>query len=264
MRPFSTLRKIPLILCFILAAFGCTTNKLVSSKNHVSDMNAGLKAKAVPEGICVSFENIPPEAISLFITVNKGLIYSPPASPYDENISFADIRDDSLEQVRKTGKVIFPYVQNGEIYRVFATFGKEGGQPIEGIPKWLTTECIAENGIYLDRSIELNLDNTQTGVTLSSEPEFSSEVVFYDYKYSYNVTIILKHTETEVLSMGGGDHATDLSWVFEPEFTDSLNEENALESGSYPAYVTAFCNIIYDNIKWFVEIAKTPVFTYSL
>jgi hypothetical protein len=32
---------------------------------------------------------------------------------------------------------------------------------------------------------------------------------------------------------------------------------------SYPAFITAYCKIIYDNIAWHVEIAKTPEFTFS-
>jgi hypothetical protein len=181
--------------------------------------------------------------------------------------NFSNITGESLEQVKKTGRIVFPVVQSGETYRISASFNIEGYQPVEGMPEWINVECIAGNGINFNKNIELKLDDAHTAVTLSSEPVFSSEVTFDAYKYSYDITIIQKHTETEVLSMGGsaGDYVTNaLKCVFEPEWTNLLNEENSLESGSYPAYVTAFANIIYDNIKWYVEIAKTPKFTYSL
>ena len=43
------------------------------------------------------------------------------------------------------------------------------------------------------------------------------------------------------------------------------NESNWLENDSYySAWAEARANIIYDDITWSVEIAKTPVFTYSL
>jgi hypothetical protein len=35
-------------------------------------------------------------------------------------------------------------------------------------------------------------------------------------------------------------------------------------NGNYPAYITAISTIVYDNITWELEIAKTPVFTYSI
>lgn len=76
---------------------------------------------------------------------------------------------------------------------------KKGDQPIEGIPEWIIVDCTAGNGIYFDRNIELKLDDAHTTVTLSSEPVFSSEVVFDTYKkYSYKITVIQKYTEIDI------------------------------------------------------------------
>jgi hypothetical protein len=260
MQNFKVLRIISLILGFVLVTFGCTTSKSRQS------VDVGLKAETVPEGISLTFDYIPSETTRLFIGIAKGK-NSPPANPHDVIFSYSNIMDDSLEQVKKTGKIIFPVVQIGETYKISVQFNKEGYQPIKGIPEWINAECIAGNGIYFDRNINLKLDDAHTTVTLSSEPVFFFFLIFDTYKYSYNITIIQKQTETEVLLMGGsaGDHTTNaLKCVFEPEWTNLLNKENTLKSGSYPAFVRAFCNIIYDNIKWYVEIAKTPEFTYSL
>jgi hypothetical protein len=46
--------------------------------------------------------------------------------------------------------------------------------------------------------------------------------------------------------------------------TNDLIEGEYLQSGNYTAYVTAYRNVIYDNVTWAVEIAKTPEFIYSL
>ena len=259
MRKFKSLRKIPLIFGFVLVIFGCTTSKSRQS------VNIGLKAEAVPEGICLTFDYIPPETTYLFIGIQKGLEHSSPFNPHNIIFNYSGIRDDALEQVKKTGKVIFPIVQSGELYRVDVAFNREGYQPIEGIPEWIGTECTAGNGISFNRNIELKLDNSHTEVTLSSEPVFSSKVIFGANKYIFNITIIQKHSETEIRSIGIRDDNTvnGLRWVFEPECTRVLNEQD-FEKGSYSAFVTAHCNIIYDNIKWFVEIAKSPEFTYSL
>jgi hypothetical protein len=247
-------------LGFALVTFGCTTDK-----NQVLDVNIGLKAEAVTEGICVTFENIPPETTYLFISFSKGLIYSPPDNPHDEIISFAEIKDDSLEQVKKTKRIVFPIVQSGEIYRIFVSLLKEEFQSIEGLPQYITAECIAKNGIYFDKNTELKLNDTHTGVTLSSEPEFSSEVIFDTNKNDFSVTLILKQTETEVIAVNVGYLSTnELIWEFEPELTDTLKKMEYKKMNSYPAFITAYCKIIYDNIAWNVEIAKTPEFIFSL
>ena len=49
--------------------------------------------------------------------------------------------------------------------------------------------------------------------------------------------------------------------------TEFLRMDNVgwLEAGSYyRAWGTAYANIIYDDIRWSVEIAKTPEFVFSL
>ena len=265
MQHFKALRTrtwfaISLILGFALVTFGCATGK-----NKVSDVNIGLKAEAVPEGICVTFENIPPETTRLFIFFNKGLIQSPPASPQDDIMNYADIMGSSLEQVKKTRKIVFPIVQSGEKYRVSVKLTKESFQPIEGVPEWIDVECVASNGTYFNEDIELKLNDKHTSVALSSEPKFSSEVIFDTRKYSFYVTIFLKIDETEILSRGAIENFVDSSiWTFEPDLTDTLKKSNDLENGTYPVLITALCNIVYDNITWKVEIAKTPMFTYSL
>jgi hypothetical protein len=95
-----TLRKISLILCFVLSAFGCATGK-----NRVSNIDIGLRAETVPEGISLSFDYIPPETTRIFVGFTKGLVYSPPANPHDEIFSYSSIMGDSLEQVKKTGRM---------------------------------------------------------------------------------------------------------------------------------------------------------------
>jgi hypothetical protein len=268
MHKIKSLGKIFLILGFISVVFGCATSKPVSSEPEPGEkrqpVDIGLKAETAPEGICLTFDYIPPETAYLFIGIQKGIEKSPPVNPHNIIFNFSVISDDALEQVKRTRKVVFPIVQSGEIYSIDVSFDKEGYLPIEGIPEWINAECTAGNGIYFNRNIELKLDKAYTTAALSSEPVFSSEVVFDDDKYIYYMTIIQKYTETELQTIGIRDrNTTDLQWVFESDCRDALDEDNALEKGNYRAFVTVFCNIIYDNINWFVEIAKTPEFTYS-
>ena len=58
-----------------------------------------------------------------------------------------------------------------------------------------------------------------------------------------------------------------LTWTFEPEMTGSLRKNNNdwLQDGNYyPAWAMAYANIIHDGIIWSIEIAKTPIFNFSL
>ena len=53
-----------------------------------------------------------------------------------------------------------------------------------------------------------------------------------------------------------------LRWNFGSGFVARLKKDG-VANGDYPAFVTATNNIIYNDTIWMVDIAKTPVFTYS-
>jgi len=253
MKHFKTLKTTFLILfCF---------NYCITTKTQISN-TAGIKlsAKPVPEGILITFSHIPAETSRLFINIQYP---NNPDSVHDIISSHSDLRGNSLEQVKQTKKVIFPFVQAGRKYKISAIFQNE---KFEDISDWIHADRIADKGIYFDNNISLNLNDTNTGVTLSSEPIFSSDVTFAETKYNFAVTIIVSQTETEGSSIGvGSNHISGvegLTWIFDPKMTRHLHKGEYLANGSYPAFVTARCNIIYNNITWSIEIAKTREFTY--
>jgi hypothetical protein len=244
---------------FILVIFGCATSK---SRQYNAD--TALKAEAVPEGISLKFDYIPPETTRLFIMFQNWDGKDNLVGTHEITSSHTDIRGSSLEQVKQTGGIIFPFVKAGQIYHILAFFQNDSFQPVEGMPECITTECVPYSGIYFNGNIELNLNEDYTGVTLSREPQFPADVVFSPRKYSYGVTITIN--ESGSLGIGGNtdNQSVDgLTWIFEPEMTEQLKQENALESGDYPAYVRVSCNIMYDNLSWDVEIAKSRIFSYS-
>jgi hypothetical protein len=252
MQHYKALRIISLILG--LAMVGCAT-----SKNQVFGMEIGLKAEAVPEGISLTFDNIPREASRLFISFSEWDKIEEITSLHDIISTYADIRGGLLEQVKNSGKVILPFVKAGHNYSIWAHFQKDDFQDIEGAEA--RTECTPYSGIYFSEGLKLELNKTHTGVTLSSEPEFSKEVQYAPDKFEYSVKIDL----SEYGSLGYSDKSTDgLHWDFEPQMTNDLIEGEYLQSGNYTAYVTAYRNVIYNNVTWAVEIAKTPEFIYSL
>ena len=259
MLKMNSYKTIIFFLSFTLVSFGCAT-----SQNIVSAPEPGLKAEAVSEGICLTFGTIPEEAARLFVHFQ----YLTNEDNYNEHnlvSSFSDLRGSSLEYVKQAGKVIFPIVQEGREYFIAVNFQDEN---FNDLSDWLYTDCIANKGIYLNNDLTLRLNERHSGVTLSSEPTFSSDVIFDTEKYYFGVYIQHKMTDTDSGSIAIGSHhiptVKGLTWVFDPEMAYILKENEYLERGTYLAYVTARCNIIYDNIKWSVEIAKTPEFVYTL
>jgi len=235
----------------------------------------------------LTFSNIPPDATRLWIHVSSWGDTEVLGSRHSYASSYASVTDVSvrgeanstpqLDKVKQTGKVIFPAVRPGINYRFSATVYNEREfhsfmENQENFqPRSAYTDFIADNGIYVNGgNAKLEVNDTYSAVTISSEPIFSSEVIFGDQKYSFGVTISVDNNR----SIGVGDHhfpdglsSDGLTWTFEPQMTEDLRRDNSgwLETGSnYPAWAEARVNIIYDDIKWSVEIAKTSEFKYSL
>ena len=265
MRHFKAMKPIFLISGFALVILSlltvsCATSKPVSDKNQETIMETGLKAEAIPEGLCITFDNIPAETSRLFIMIQNWGGNDHLEGTHEIIGSYSGIMGNALEQVKQTGKIIFPFVKAGQSYYISAGFENEKEKTIAGIPDWINAECMANAGVYFNDGLKLELKNNNTSVTLSSEPEFSTDVQYAPDKYLYTVNLDLSDHE----SLGYSDKGTGLHWDFEPQMTNDLREGKHLQSGNYSAYVTAYRNIIYDKITWTIEIAKTPEFIYSL
>lgn len=279
MQYFRALRIISLVLAFVMVTFGLMS--CAGRAASENDTDFGFTAEAVSEGILLTFNNIPPDSIRLFISVQSWDDTEKLKSSYDLVSSIADIRETScpgrgahslqLERVKETGKVFFPIVQAGQKYRISASIQTRSDIDNETIPTFIENEVIAKNGIYFNREdVILELNDTNSTVTLLSEPLFSSEVNFYTNKFDFGVTIVID----EQGSIGTGTHhipeglsSDGLTWTFEPQMSENLRRHHGdlFESGkSYSAWAVTYVNIIYDDIVWSVEIAKTPKFNFSL
>jgi len=255
-----TMFAVSLIFGFALVTFGCNTGK-----NQVSDFSdIEISAEAAPEGILVTFSNysdIPPEAEKLTIGfVDWGGIEDPDWENDDplvfinsmKNLRMSQTWENVLEHVRQTGTVTFPFVQPGRKYEITAIFSNGND-----IVKSIKTECVADGGIYLNRDITINMNNTHSGFALSGKPAFTSDIHLEQIHY---YIVIHKGDYTEGIT---SEKTNDLIWDFEPKFSKYLKEAG-VPNGDYPAYVGASLNIIYDDISWLCEIVTSPVFTYSL
>jgi hypothetical protein len=282
MQYFRAFRNVFLIIVLVFTVFGCATGK-----NQVSDTEFELSAEAVPEGILLIFSNIPADATHLWLSVSL-MDDTKDTDSYRSSIqSYAAITDSSvkgwvnssqqLDKIKQTGRLIFPFVQPGVKYYISATIYNENEfsnmrEAYESFyPRTAYTEIIANNGNYFNRGdVTFVLSDTNSVVTLLSEPVFLSNVIFDDQKYGFAVTILVEDGR----SIGAGEHhipdglsSCGLGWTFEPDLTENLRNYNGgwLEIDTYyTSWVTAYANIIFDDIKWSIEIAKTPEFAFSL
>ena len=303
MQQFKALKKVTFILGFFLVTSSFFTGSCVISNNQEKNTEIEIKAEAVPEGICITFKNIPHDSTRLNINLMDMDDYFYPDFNGGSYTASAEISGNLLEQVKQTGKVIFPFTQIGHTYEIFVSFSyfylnNEGILvDFDRRPHSVILNITAENGIYYNNDVCLDVKKNYTGVTLSSEPAFSSPVNngLPQYNYSINILRIISDNERERMIIGDGNTADLLHWDFEPEvsvflknryyswyYTDFLQQEGEIiahwydeplsyeaiewfnSCGGLTAYVSAFCNLIYDNISWKVEIAKSPVFVYSL
>jgi hypothetical protein len=226
---------------------GCATNKTISQNDIF-----GLEAENVPEGIVLTFDNIPPEATRMFIHIMETAEGENPVPV------FTDIRGTLLEQVKEKGKVVCPFVQNGHHYYIAVAVHNVNN---ENSPIWANVEITANNGIHKLNEISLDLNKAQTGVTLSAEPVFSNNVQYDSQKFRYMVTIKVDTHD----SIGYGERANNkLTWEFLPQMVEDLKRDNIQVNGNLPAYVTAYCNINYDDLLWMVGIVTSKEFTVSL
>ena len=257
MNHFKALRIISLILSLALITFSCA-----KSKNKFSDIK--ISAEATSEGIRVNFSNyssIPPEVDNLRVVfLDWGKDGEPDWNNMDKLAAFNYFHDhfresfceNAVEQVRKTGKVTFPFVKKGHKYTIRALF-------ISGtdVIKRINTECAADNGVILNE-ISLDLNSSNTGAALSGKPAFTPNVKSEIQTMSYNIVIFTDEHWHAIAS----DKTNDLFWEFEPKFSEYLKENNVAK-GDYPSYVGVNLNVIYNKISWIMEIAKSPIFTYS-
>jgi hypothetical protein len=262
MRHFKVFGIISLILSLSLVTFGCST----SSNQVITLSDIRISAQAVPKGILVNFSNfsnIPQDVDILRVTFSDcGKNSEPDWRKMDRVATFKYLHDyyynshseNIIKQIRKTGKVVFPFVESGHKYSISAIFIDK-----TGFVKSIDTDCIADGGLYINRNINLALNRTRTGISLSSKPTFAPDAKVEVKKLTYHIV----SCTGEFLSAIGSDFTDDLFWEFEPKFKKQL-KENGLTKGNYQTYVGANLNIVHNNVSWIMEIAKSPIFTYSL
>lgn len=230
------------IITFVFAFLYCVAAK----SSALTDI--GVKPISTLDGFSLSFSEIPQEVNRIFLYIDEH------DKPNGSNIVFADVRGESLERLKKSSVLRCPFVHERIKYNIIIFFYFNNGQEIQK-----TTAIVAAGGTRLINSPQLFLNDNFTGAALSMAPVFSSDVEYTPDRYSYQVTVHINESS----SIGYGTRSDLLSYDFS-SMKDDFIKDGLEINGKFSADVTAFCNLIYENITWAVGIAKSKKFTVSM
>jgi len=267
-----------ILISLILCCSNYKPDLAVSENEEIYFYTPPFRLKTIPEGLLITLSDITDDISSIHVEIvnwgDKDFTYQNnnyPSRHHDIiTSSYSMITGNSLEHIKQTNKIVFPFVKKGEKYNVLVTYSKPGyacaSTPYMNI--------IADNGIYFDRDIELVLNDEKTNVCFSEEPKFSTSIGYniiskYFYFQLYN----------EIMSSTLGSITTDnnniLSWDFEPSISEQIKrsnemkkihepEENICMQGDYTAIIGFYINAIYDEIEWYNDLIKSPSFNYPV
>ena len=231
-----------------------------------------FSAENAPGGILLVFENIPAEASSLSISVLdthgidnfdslsfgdiRALGFT---SPDPFSVAHVLIKPDEMEQVRRTGSVLFPFAREGRTY----SFGLLIGSDLEN---WHGTGGITAtgNGMHVVNDVALELNSGETAAALSGAPGFWAEARFADPMFEYAAIIMIEETEEGSSSVSQRARTNELVWAWDfaamVEDLSAMHDLDLRGMGPLPAQVLAHANIIHDNLSWDVVIARSREF----
>jgi hypothetical protein len=260
-----------LIFTQFLSCSNKQSDQYISENDENIYYTPPINLQIISSGILISLSDIPDDVTSIHVEINNwgDRVYTYQNNDYPPKYrdmitsSSSMITGNALENIRQSNQIIFPFVKTGQIYNVSVTYS---------IPSYTCASApferiIADNGIYLEKDIELLLNDDNTSVRLSEEPKFSSNVGYNIISQYFSFSLY-----NEIMSSTLGSISTDnnniLSWDFEPSIREQINRHNGTEevsiNGNYNAYIGYSMMIIYDNIEWYNQFIKSPKFIYTV
>jgi hypothetical protein len=237
------------VIIGLILIFGVISPGFVSASGQIatetesSDMV--VTAEGTPEGIHLSFKNIPEDTFRLFVSLWDI------TSRNQIQTSLVDFEGNELAELRKNGELACPFVQDGHEYAIHVYYFTGTEEEITDEYS-VTVNATAGGGIYLTNNPLLYFNTGRDSVTLSSKPAFSEETInSQDALFDYHVMVKLDGG----MSWGYGGHSNELTYDF-PQMTYELNEQHGI-SGFLPVSVSMYCNLDYGAIPWVVGVAKT-------
>lgn len=254
-------KKIGIVLILTISLMNCASKsspqELEASNNTNNDItattNLGLQIEHISEGMLLTFSDIPQNVTTMLINIYEEK-YATTQSPDMLGI----VLGPKLDEIKQTKKLIIPFAQQDTEYAISVNLIRND----ETDPATNLIESVqAENGTYIINNMELILNDEQTGVILSAEPEFSSSVEYDSYKYEYILLNLIDENKSLSNSIYSGN---ELSCNFIPDTINLIKESDPSLNGTFPSYVVALCNIDYQGVSWKVCVAKSEKFSLSL
>jgi len=246
-----SLRNISLFLCFVLVFVGCEIDK--TETNSVPDLT--VIAKRSSEGIHLYIDNIPEDTTHLSVSLYN-------ITTNDQLYTGAGFQGDELEQLRKTGFLICPFVKTGHEYEITVTSLKMEKYYMKTINS-ATITAVASGGIRIINNPTLVWNSNSNFATLSTRPIFSNEEI-NSQNFILDYGIVFQSTE-----MGGkvsGNQETN-----ELVFDNTQNYNSIVEmigniglNGDIPMYADVGLTLEYEKIKWTIVFARTEDIIFSL
>lgn len=214
----------------------------------------GLRVENTPEDILLVFENMPQDAVWIRVHIDDTTETGDPVAAF----AFTDIRGAELDAVRQAGAVAFPFPREGRTYSITVFVGySDGGFDQTGFVTAQAEITASSTGIYVVNDVTLELNDALTVATLSQEPVFSAEVQFYSPRFTYSAIAVVAGNHVE--------STDDLVWAWDfPEIFYTFRTWGIDFSDDHelsPAYIVVFSNVIHENTRWAVRIARSEAFT---
>jgi hypothetical protein len=236
--------KIKHITLGILLVFGiifCTCDN-IDKTNTISDL--AFTARGSSEGIYLDFNDIPEDATNLWVYVYLEV----PTN--DEMSTLVDIQGNQLDHLRKTRKLVCPFVKNGHEYRITVISVLENGL------KHFSTTAVANGGIYLVNKPSIFWNNNN--VTLSTRPIFSKEE-YNSQNVTFGYGVSLRNDKG-----WNGDRSYSSALTFNiSQMMNEISERHGL-TGDLTASADITATLEYEKMQWLVFFAKTEDVTVSL
>ena len=247
MQKFNTLRTRTVGAVFMVSVFalviGFMAIRLIS-RSLQTNTEFGVTAITVPDGILLTFSNIPDDTTDLSITFVD-------INAKDKSETSVVLNYEAFDEVKKTRNLLCPFAANGREYliRVYRLTGFEMAEKI-------VTGAIAGGGIYLTNTPLLHFENENNTFLLSEMPIFSEKVVFSQNGFLNYYTYVISDIGGYI-GIGGDATNSLISSVSIQPNEDTARMFSDFLTGNLPLYGTAHCLLEYKNMEWIVQVARS-------
>ena len=203
MRHYTSFKVISFILGLSLVTFGLLAGSCATGKNlDKTDAGMSVSAAGTSRGILLQINNIPEDTNGLNITLWD-------ISTVDYLQKQVYIKDMELDELRKTGELLCPFVESGHEYRIqIFTYSKTD----QFSAQLYTASAVASGGIYPVNNPQLSFDDEYKRIALSAKPIFSDEVVYAKDGLFLNYYFSVHNDNGEYMHSGGEEWMNDLSF----------------------------------------------------